>query len=107
MKKSRSTVAETKTKFFVLKSLYFWHNVINDMGNSTKFSTILVYVVVSIILILTAISIILYLLTTKFPTHSDVFWIGVQTGALGVLSLIFLTFGLLLLYRVAIWLHKL
>jgi hypothetical protein len=35
-----------------------------------------------------SISIIWQLLTGDYPTHSDVFWIGVQTGVLGMLFVI-------------------
>jgi uncharacterized BrkB/YihY/UPF0761 family membrane protein len=65
----------------------------------TKFSTVLC-VIGSIMLFLVTISIVWHLLAAEFPTHSDVFWIGVQSGALGVLSIIFLAFGLFFLYRI-------
>jgi len=67
--------------------------------------TTLLHVISSIILFIAAISIIRYLFTAEFPTHSDVFWVGAQAGALGVSALILLTFGLLLLHRIAT--HKL
>jgi hypothetical protein len=72
----------------------------------TSSSTVLLYAIGSIMLILATISIAWYLLATEFPTHSDVFWTGVQGGVLGVLSLIFLAFGLLFLYRIAVRLRK-
>jgi len=66
----------------------------------TSSSTILLYAIGLIMLILATIFIVWHLLTTEFPTHSDVFWTGVQSGALGVLSLIFFAFVLLFLYRI-------
>jgi hypothetical protein len=68
--------------------------------------TVLFYAVGSIILVLAAVFIILHLLTTEFPTHSDVFWTGVQVGALAALTLILLAFGLFSIHRVAAGLHK-
>jgi len=62
---------------------------------------LVVYSVTSAILIIMGATIIWHLITTKFPTHSDVFWIGVQSGALGVLSILFFVFGLFLLYSIA------
>jgi len=57
--------------------------------------------VTSAILIILSTSIVWHLLTAEFPTHSDVFWIGVQSGALSILSILFFIFGLFLLYRIA------
>ena len=85
-------------------SILVQHNQL--VGNLTKTLTILLYVIGSIMLILVAVFIAWHLLTTEFPTHSDVFWTGVQSGALGVLALIFLTFGMLSLFRVATRLRK-
>jgi len=59
-----------------------------------------IYSVTLAILAILSISIIWHLLTTKFPTHSDVFWIGVQCGALGISSILLLVFCLFLLYRI-------
>lgn len=58
----------------------------------------LLYAFGPIILILAAVSIVWHLTTTEFPTHSDVFWIGVQFGAFGVLSIIFFASGLPISY---------
>jgi len=71
-----------------------------------KFLTILLYVISLIIFFAIVTSIIWYFLTTKFPTHSDVFWLGVQAGALGVLAIIFLILGLLFLHRFVITARK-
>jgi len=62
---------------------------------------LVIYGVSSAILIILGISIVLHLFTAEFPTHSDVFWIGVQSGALGILSILFFVFSLFLLYRIA------
>lgn len=67
---------------------------------SLKSLAISAYIIGSIILIFTTVLIIYHLLTTKFPTHSDVFWIGVQVGVLGTISLIFLIIGLFPLYNI-------
>ncbi|MEM2514334.1 MAG: hypothetical protein QXR45_06125 [Candidatus Bathyarchaeia archaeon] len=62
--------------------------------------TVLLYGVASITLTVLSISIIWHLSTTEFPAHSDVFWIGVQSGALGVLSITLLILGLFFAYRI-------
>ena len=54
------------------------------------------------VLIFTAIFIALRLLTAKYPTHSDVFWIGVECGALAILLFGILLLGFYLLTRLAI-----
>lgn len=68
--------------------------------------SVMLYVIISVILIFTAIFIAWQLFTTKYPTHSDVFWIGVQCGVLGILSLILFTIGLFFLFRLVVRLHK-
>jgi len=60
----------------------------------------------SVVLIFAAISIAWQLLTTKYPTHSDVFWMGVECGVLGILSLGLFASGLFLLYHAAVRLLK-
>jgi len=66
-----------------------------------RLSAVLFYAVFSVALIFVAVSIAWQLFTTKYPTHSDVFWMGVECGALGILSLGFLAFGLFFIYRLS------
>lgn len=73
---------------------------------ATRLSAVLLYVILSIMLIFAAIFIAWPLLTTEYPTHSDVFWTGVQCGVLGILSLGFFAIGLFLLFRLTVRLLK-
>jgi len=59
------------------------------------------YVLVGFIIILfiVSVSIIWHLLTAEYPTHSDVFFMGVECGALVVVLLVCLFLIGLLLYR--------
>lgn len=66
----------------------------------------MLFIIVSIGMVLVSIFIAWHLLTEGFPTHSDVFWIGVQSGALSILSIILFAFGLFFLYRITAKLHK-
>jgi hypothetical protein len=68
--------------------------------------TRVLFAIISIGMILVSISIAWHLLTGESLTHSDVFWMGVQSGALGVLSIIFSAFGLFFLYHITAKLHK-
>jgi len=63
-------------------------------------------IIVSIGMVLVSIFIAWHLLTEEFPTHSDVFWTGVQSGALIILSIILFAFGLFSLYRITAKSHK-
>lgn len=49
-----------------------------------------------------SLSIIWRLLTFKYPTHSDVFFMGVEAGALAILLLVCLSLIGYLLYRLAV-----
>ncbi|MEM2930372.1 MAG: hypothetical protein QW797_05880 [Thermoproteota archaeon] len=60
---------------------------------------VLLYAVFSFLLFLSSTIIVWQLFTTEYPTHSDVFWTGVQCGALGTLSLLLFALGLFLVFR--------
>jgi len=49
-----------------------------------------------------SISILWRLLTVKYPTHSDVFFMGVEAGALAILLLVCLSLISYFLYRLAV-----
>lgn len=68
-------------------------------SKTARSPAMLPYIIVSIAFILAAIYIVFQLFSTKYPTHSDVFWTGVQCGILGVLSIIFMVYGMFFLYR--------
>jgi len=55
----------------------------------------------TIVLSVISISIIWQLLTANYPTHSDVFFMGVEAGALVVVLLVCLSLMSFLLYRLA------
>lgn len=67
----------------------------------TFMRTLPLFIIVPIGIFLVSIIITWHLLTEKFPAYSDVFWMGVQSGALSILSILLLILGLSLLYRVA------
>jgi hypothetical protein len=62
------------------------------------------YVLLGVIAFLGTISILILwkLLTTEYPTHSDVFFMGVEAGALAILLLICLSLASYFLYRLAV-----
>lgn len=47
-------------------------------------------IIIPIMMILFSLYNILQLITTKYPTHSDVFWLGVQCGVIGTFSILLL-----------------
>ena len=49
-----------------------------------------------------SVSILWRLLTVKYPTHSDVFFMGVEAGALAILLLVCLSLISYFLYRLAV-----
>jgi hypothetical protein len=53
----------------------------------------------TVVLAIISISIIWQLLTADYPTHSDVFFMGVEAGALAVVLLVCLSLMGFLLYR--------
>jgi len=55
--------------------------------------------IIALILILFSLYNAFQLATTKYPTHSDVFWLGVQFGAIGVISIFLFVIGVLLIFR--------
>jgi hypothetical protein len=54
---------------------------------------------VTVLLAFVSISIFWHLLTTKYPTHSDVFFMGVEAGVLAVVLLVCLVLIGFFLYR--------
>jgi hypothetical protein len=62
------------------------------------------YVLLGVIAFLGIVSILILwkLLTTGYPTHSDVFFMGVEAGALAILLLICLSLASYFLYRLAV-----
>jgi len=57
---------------------------------------------VTVLLAIVSISIIWQLLTTKYPTHSDVFFMGVEAGVLAVVLLVCLVLIGFFLYRLIV-----
>jgi hypothetical protein len=57
---------------------------------------------VIILLAIVSISIFWQLLTTKYPTHSDVFFMGVEAGVLAVVLLVCLVLSGFFLYRLIV-----
>lgn len=56
---------------------------------------------VVVFLFVISISIVWQLATTQYPTHSDIFYMGVEFGALAMLLLVCIVLISLLLYRLA------
>lgn len=61
-----------------------------------------VLVGVTVFLSVVSISILWQLLTKEYPTHSDVFFMGVEAGALAILLLVCLSLISYFLYRLAL-----
>jgi len=62
--------------------------------------------IIIILLFLASIAIALWLLISQYPTHSDVFFIGVQYGAFLVVLLVCLSMIGLFLYRLGALLRR-
>jgi len=60
----------------------------------------------TVVLAIISISIIWQLLTAYYPTHSDVFFMGVEAGTLAVVLLVCLSLMGFLLYRLVTTLKK-
>lgn len=65
-----------------------------------------VLLVAVVFLFVVSVSIVLEFAATEYPTHSDVFWTGVEFGALAILLLVCLFLIGLFLYRLTMLLHK-
>jgi H+/Cl- antiporter ClcA len=61
---------------------------------------------VAVFLFVVSVSIVWQLTTTQYPTHSDVFYMGVEFGVLSMLLLVCIVLISLLLYRAAMLSRK-
>lgn len=66
------------------------------------------YILLGAFLFLSVTSIVVFhrLITADYPTHSDVFYMGVECGALGVFLLLCLSLIGLLLYQLTVLLRR-
>jgi len=66
------------------------------------------YILLCLIILFSVFSILITqrLLIAKYPTHSDVFFMGVECGALVIVLLVFLFLICLSLYRLTRLMHK-
>jgi hypothetical protein len=63
--------------------------------------------VIIVVLLIASVSIAWRLFTANYPTHSDVFFMGVECGALAVLLLVCIVLICLSLYHLATFMYKL